>query len=413
MFVQGFRLRIWLALGLCPTVSVMAAPIHDAVMDGDRATLEQLLDEGADIDARDDFGYTALHIAVATGNIALAELLIERFADVNLGNELDVSPLTTATLSGYQGIARLLERSGAIAGPEVRVEQVLASSEYISSGGLAALCSSTLEDSAAFCDGYVRTVLHFRKRMASCMSEAPGNQAYCEGAGEASQAIMEEFESCPDCDFGDISRRLVPCVPSQDQSEEYCDAYNAELESETAMRAFLGDSPETWGVSQAGGEMVGHGLGGDPSLSLRNCVTTETPQQALLEAFLEFVAAYPSERRGTAFAGIARAQLYQMCDDLPPGARPHLELCTDLRRTMDRLETTNTCDEAVVLIVDTPTRRPIERTLDPGEAFGIDVNRGARWLSTSCPVGYESTVPISEDNRSLIAQSLYSCIPVR
>jgi hypothetical protein len=159
--------------------------------------------------------------------------------------------------------------------------------------------------------------------------------------------------------------------------------------------------------------MVGHGLGGDPSLSLRNCVTTQTGQQALLEAFLDFVAEYPSERRGTAFAGIARAQFYQMCDDLPPDTRPHLEPCTDFRRNMDRLETMNTCDEAVVLTVEPPGRRTIERTLEPAEVFRINLNRGARWMSTSCPVGYESSVPMSEDNRSLIVDGSYSCVPAR
>jgi len=413
MFLRRMCMKISLVCVFLPMVSLMAAPIHDAVLNGDRAAVEQLLDEGADVDDRSDFGYTALHIAVATGDIALVGLLIERSADVNLVNEMDVSPLMSATLSGYEGIARLLRQSGATEGPEIRVEQVIASSEYISVGGLATLCSSTLESSAAFCDGYMRTALHFRKLRFSCMSDDPADRVYCAGADEASDAISQEFDSCPDCGFDDISRRLPRCVPDPDRSAEYCEAYNTELESSTAMGSFEDDSPEMWGVAQAGGEMVGHGLGGDPSLSLQNCVTTATPQEALREAFLDFVAENPSERRGTAFAGIIRAQFYQMCDDLPPGARPHLELCTDLRREMDQLETINTCNESVVLTIDTGTRRPTQRTLEPGEPFSIDVTRGARWLSTACPVGYESTVPLSEDNRSLIAESQYSCIPAK
>jgi hypothetical protein len=112
------------------------------------------------------------------------ELLIGRSADLNLVNDLGVTPLTTASLSGYEGIARLLERNGAIAGPEVQLEQILASSEYISAGGLAALCSSTLNDSVAFCDGYMKTVLHFRKMMASCMSEDSADQT-----GSSSHAL--------------------------------------------------------------------------------------------------------------------------------------------------------------------------------------------------------------------------------
>jgi hypothetical protein len=46
VFFRGLCLRISVVLGPCPMVSLMAAPIHDAAMDGDMAVVEQLLDQG-------------------------------------------------------------------------------------------------------------------------------------------------------------------------------------------------------------------------------------------------------------------------------------------------------------------------------------------------------------------------------
>ena len=56
-------------------------PLEHAVIHGDRRIVELLLDRGADLDATDDFGWTALTAADADENAELVELLLARGAD--------------------------------------------------------------------------------------------------------------------------------------------------------------------------------------------------------------------------------------------------------------------------------------------------------------------------------------------
>ena len=51
-----------------------------AAVAGDSALVENLLDRGADIEARDDNGYTALMAASCAGQAAVVETLLDRGA---------------------------------------------------------------------------------------------------------------------------------------------------------------------------------------------------------------------------------------------------------------------------------------------------------------------------------------------
>jgi cytochrome c len=98
---------------LCPIISspVRAGPLHDAAKEGDLARIEQLLDQGADINKRAG-GATALHYAILKGHINAAELLIQRGADINATSSLG-TPLYFAASGGRTEIARLLLERGA------------------------------------------------------------------------------------------------------------------------------------------------------------------------------------------------------------------------------------------------------------------------------------------------------------
>lgn len=58
-------------------------------------------------------GSTLLHLAVNKGNIVMAKLLLENSADVNAKNSLGSTPLDIAVIMGYKSIARLLLENGA------------------------------------------------------------------------------------------------------------------------------------------------------------------------------------------------------------------------------------------------------------------------------------------------------------
>jgi ankyrin repeat protein len=85
--------------------------IFDAIREGDRQAVEQLLDNGADANLRDDEGATALMHAAAFATADLVALLLKRGADVNAA---DLSG-ATALMWGSRdlGVTRVLLASGA------------------------------------------------------------------------------------------------------------------------------------------------------------------------------------------------------------------------------------------------------------------------------------------------------------
>ena len=57
--------------------------IHQAVTDGEIALIRRELSNGADVNQKNEDGYTPLHLAVKSGHKRIVELLISKGADVN------------------------------------------------------------------------------------------------------------------------------------------------------------------------------------------------------------------------------------------------------------------------------------------------------------------------------------------
>lgn len=93
------------------SIQVHAGELHDAVKNGDIVKVRQLLERGADVNARNENGTTPLHFAARYGNTDIAKLLIERGADVNAKKE--GTPLHWAIYHRNTDIAKLLIEKGA------------------------------------------------------------------------------------------------------------------------------------------------------------------------------------------------------------------------------------------------------------------------------------------------------------
>ena len=65
------------------TVFGGGGPLHYAVHEGDTEALRMLLEAGADVNARDEWGHTPLYMAVNGKDVAATRMLLEAGADVN------------------------------------------------------------------------------------------------------------------------------------------------------------------------------------------------------------------------------------------------------------------------------------------------------------------------------------------
>ena len=75
--------------------------------------LQRLLMAGADRDARDEHGQTALMFAAAAGHRHIVECLIRHGADLNHTAKYGLSALMLAVVNGHAEVVRLLVRGGA------------------------------------------------------------------------------------------------------------------------------------------------------------------------------------------------------------------------------------------------------------------------------------------------------------
>ena len=84
-----------------------------AVRRGEIEDLQHLLNNGADIDARDRHGQTALMLAAAEGSVPLVRWLVEHNAGLDHTAKYGLSALMLAAIRGHVEVVRLLAKAGA------------------------------------------------------------------------------------------------------------------------------------------------------------------------------------------------------------------------------------------------------------------------------------------------------------
>ena len=92
-----------LALGAARSLPQRAdarPPLVAAAKNGDREALRALVKQGADVNAAEADGTTALHWASYRDDVESADLLIRAGANVNAANDLGATPLWIASQNG-------------------------------------------------------------------------------------------------------------------------------------------------------------------------------------------------------------------------------------------------------------------------------------------------------------------------
>ncbi|MBI4888042.1 MAG: ankyrin repeat domain-containing protein, partial [Acidobacteria bacterium] len=88
-------------------------PLIEAVLKGDRAAVQRLLRQHADVNAANDYGATALYAASTTCSVDLIGLLLDARANPNAPLRSGETPLMAAVDNGFIDAARLLLARGA------------------------------------------------------------------------------------------------------------------------------------------------------------------------------------------------------------------------------------------------------------------------------------------------------------
>jgi ankyrin repeat protein len=116
MDMPGKRQPLWMVWLL--VVSGLGAagrdePLLTAARAGDTKTLRVLIDQRANVNAREADGTTALHLAVLRDDIDAVDLLLRGGADPKAADRYGVTPLTVACINGNAGIIERLVKAGA------------------------------------------------------------------------------------------------------------------------------------------------------------------------------------------------------------------------------------------------------------------------------------------------------------
>jgi uncharacterized protein len=102
-----------LLVALSAAVSAGKSDVADAAMRGDKAAIQKLLAQQADVNAPQNDGATALHWAVFRGDRELVQMLVRAGANVKAANREGATPLWLASIIGDAGILSALIEGGA------------------------------------------------------------------------------------------------------------------------------------------------------------------------------------------------------------------------------------------------------------------------------------------------------------
>jgi ankyrin repeat protein len=103
----------WVNLAEDVNYPAVQSALHIAARFGALAKVEGLVQEGVDINAKDELGQTALHYAAINGHEQVADLLLAKGSDISIDSSDGCTALYYAVEKGHKEIAELLLAKGA------------------------------------------------------------------------------------------------------------------------------------------------------------------------------------------------------------------------------------------------------------------------------------------------------------
>jgi uncharacterized protein len=115
--MRPMRFGQWAVISLLSAASLLGAGLSSGIADmaegGDKASLQALLQKGADVNASQVDGMTALHWAAHKGDLQMAEMLVRAGANVKAVNRYGVTPLSSACENGNGPMVEMFLKAGA------------------------------------------------------------------------------------------------------------------------------------------------------------------------------------------------------------------------------------------------------------------------------------------------------------
>lgn len=93
-------------------LEVGTTPLMEAAFIGDAEKIRELADAGADLDAQDVFGWTAIRYAVRNAKFDAAQMLLDKGANTNIASKTGRTPLMSAASNGLAEMCELLVEQG-------------------------------------------------------------------------------------------------------------------------------------------------------------------------------------------------------------------------------------------------------------------------------------------------------------
>ena len=103
---------IFAVMTFLPAVAT-AAPLHDASSEGNIPEVKRLLKAGADVNAKDEYGYMPLLFAISNGHVEVVKVLLSAGADVNARHGDGKPPLSYAISKDKAEVVKVLLSAGA------------------------------------------------------------------------------------------------------------------------------------------------------------------------------------------------------------------------------------------------------------------------------------------------------------
>jgi ankyrin repeat protein len=96
-----------------PCLNYKFAPLHNAINENQNSAINSLINNGANLMAKDKDGNTPLHFASMMGNDLIVHKLISKGVNVNATDNQGVTPIFLANYCGHSNIVNILRNAGA------------------------------------------------------------------------------------------------------------------------------------------------------------------------------------------------------------------------------------------------------------------------------------------------------------